>query len=145
MITGGTFSAKATVEASTLVLRACDELERAGIKMGSNSNSEMQTELGKNKSQIFRSLGDGLYRKGNRIYVRDQSGGSCTWRSTKTNQPAQARKWKERREHLQWMHQQPVVCGKAEGASPFGSANFRASREADSQGFGIAFLHSGVP
>ncbi len=40
--------------------------------------------------------------------------------------------------------EQPVVCGKAEGASPFGSANFRAYREADSQGFGIAFLHSSV-
>jgi hypothetical protein len=40
--------------------------------------------------------------------------------------------------------EQPVVCGKAEGASPFGSANFRAYREADSQGFGIAFLQSSV-
>src|SRR6266704_3309952 len=29
--------------------------------------------------------------------------------------------------------EQPVVCGKAEGASPFGSANFKAYREADSQ------------
>ena len=40
--------------------------------------------------------------------------------------------------------EQPVVCGKAEGATPFGSANFRAYREADSQGFGFAFLHSDV-
>ena len=38
----------------------------------------------------------------------------------------------------------PVVCGKAEGASPFGSANFKSYREADSQGFGVAFLHSSV-
>ena len=36
--------------------------------------------------------------------------------------------------------EQPVVCGKAEGASPFGSANFKSYREADSQGFGVAFL-----
>ena len=40
--------------------------------------------------------------------------------------------------------EQPVVCGKAEGASPFGSANFKSYREADSQGFGFAFLHSDV-
>ena len=38
----------------------------------------------------------------------------------------------------------PVVCGKVEGASPFGSANFKPYREADSQGFGVAFLHSSV-
>ena len=41
--------------------------------------------------------------------------------------------------------EQPVVCGKAEGASPFGSANFKPYREADSQGFGFAHLHSRVP
>ena len=41
--------------------------------------------------------------------------------------------------------EQPVVCGKAEGASPFGSANFKAYREADSQGFGVAFLPSRLP
>ena len=40
--------------------------------------------------------------------------------------------------------EQPVVCGKAEGASPFGSANFKPYREADSQGFGFAYLHSSV-
>ena len=40
--------------------------------------------------------------------------------------------------------EQPVVCGKAEGASPFGSANFKSYRKADSQGFGLAFLHSDV-
>src|SRR5450756_907797 len=40
--------------------------------------------------------------------------------------------------------EQPVVCGKAEGASPFGSATFRSYRGADSQGFGLAFLHSDV-
>lgn len=38
----------------------------------------------------------------------------------------------------------PVVCGKVEGASPFGSANFKPYREADSQGFGFAHLHSSV-
>src|SRR5438128_535443 len=31
--------------------------------------------------------------------------------------------------------EQPVVCGKAEGATPFGSANFHSCREAVSQGF----------
>ena len=36
--------------------------------------------------------------------------------------------------------EQPVVRGKAEGASPFGSAKFKSYREADSQGFGLAFL-----
>jgi hypothetical protein len=30
--------------------------------------------------------------------------------------------------------EQPVVCGKAEGASPFGSANFKSHRDAYSQG-----------
>ena len=41
--------------------------------------------------------------------------------------------------------EQPVVCGMVEGASPFESANFRTYREADSQGFGVVFLHSSVP
>ena len=40
--------------------------------------------------------------------------------------------------------EQPVVCRKAEGASPFGSANFKSYREADSQGFGVVYLHSSV-
>ena len=32
------------------------------------------------------------------------------------------------------LEEQPVVCGKAEGANPFGSANFKSHRGAHSQG-----------
>lgn len=40
--------------------------------------------------------------------------------------------------------ERPVVCGRVEGATPSGSANFKSYREADFQGFGVAFLRSDV-
>ena len=49
------------------------------------------------------------------------------------------------------LEERPVVCGRVEGANPFGSANFKSYREADSQGFGVAFpppiskIHRGEP
>ena len=36
--------------------------------------------------------------------------------------------------------ERPVICGRVEGANPTGFANFKSYREADYQGFGVAFF-----
>jgi integrase len=51
----------------------------------------------------FTRLGDSLYRKGAAIYARVRINGKLTWRSTGTNEPADARKWLKKWRHDEWL------------------------------------------
>jgi integrase len=54
----------------------------------------------------------GLARKrnGNRIYARVRLAGKCTWKSTKTDDPELARKWKKKWEEKQWLQRQGYIA-----------------------------------
>jgi hypothetical protein len=64
----------------------------------------MNAEIVK-KQPIFEPLGEGLYLKGNRIYLRIQRKGRVTWLSSKTDDLPKARKWKKNWEGRQWMRE----------------------------------------
>ena len=50
----------------------------------------------------FERLGECLYRKGGAIYARVRVNGRLTWRSTETNEPANARKWLAKWRNEEW-------------------------------------------
>ena len=50
----------------------------------------------------FERLGECLYRKGGTIYARVRVNGRLTWRSTETNEPANARKWLAKWRNEEW-------------------------------------------
>jgi hypothetical protein len=60
----------------------------------------------------------GLARKrnGNRIYARVRVAGKCTWKSTKTDDPELARKWKKKWEEKQWLQKQGYIAKEPESA-----------------------------
>jgi integrase len=105
MIAADPTLAVSLIAQSGCVLRAWNALTRAGIEISPNSSSMN----GENKKQYkgFVPIGDGLYRKGNRIYLRVQrkiqGKGIVTWLSTKTNDVPKARKWKQKWEARHWM------------------------------------------
>jgi integrase len=66
----------------------------------------------------------GLARKrnGNRIYARVRVAGKCTWKSTKTDDPELARKWKKKWEEKQWLQKQGYIAREPESAEPLTAA-----------------------
>ena len=63
----------------------------------------MNTQEITKKKASFERLGKCLYRKGGAIYVRARLNGKLTWRSTGTNEPAEARKWFKKWQHDGWL------------------------------------------
>lgn len=61
------------------------------------------------KDRKFQSIGNGLYRKGNRIYLRIQTPTKSTWKSTKTNSETQAKKFQEKWKKDQWLREAGVL------------------------------------
>lgn len=51
----------------------------------------------------FERLGECLYRKGSVIYARVRLNGKLNWRTTGTNDPADARKWLKKWRHDGWL------------------------------------------
>lgn len=105
-----------------VVRAACDNLARAGVKIGPNSFFAMKTE-DENRMGVFVRLEEGLYRRGNRIFARVTVNGKLTWRSTKTNKLPQGRQWKEKWERRQWLAENGFMeapkpaSGPSEGAA----------------------------
>jgi integrase len=56
----------------------------------------------------FERIGKCLYRKGGAIYARVRVNGKPNWRSTGTDNPADARKWLEQWRRQQWMQEQGI-------------------------------------
>src|ERR1039457_1982977 len=57
---------------------------------------------------VFERIGKCLYRKGGAIYARVRVNGKPNWRSTGTDNPADARKWLEKWRRVQWMQEQGI-------------------------------------
>ena len=51
----------------------------------------------------FERIGPSLYRKGGAIYARVRQNGKLTWRSTGTDNPADARKWLKKWKQDEWL------------------------------------------
>jgi len=54
-------------------------------------------------AKAFQRLGNGLWRRGGRIYLRVRVNGRPTWKSTGTNDPTEARKWLKKWRTEEWM------------------------------------------
>jgi integrase len=65
-------------------------------------NTENQTQTTQSKP-AFERLGASLYWKGGRIVARVRVDGKLTWRSTGTDNPAEARKWLKKWKSEEWM------------------------------------------
>jgi integrase len=57
---------------------------------------------------VFERLGECLYRKGGAIYARVRVNGKLNWRSTGTDNPAEARKWLEKWRGEKWMQEHGI-------------------------------------
>lgn len=76
------------------------------------------------KQRVFERLGQSLYWKGDKIVARVRVNGKPTWRSTGTDNPAEARKWLQKWQSEEWMeangfeakgvvlHRQRVTAGE---------------------------------
>jgi integrase len=69
-----------------------------------NSENQTQTEA----KTHFERLGESLYWKGGKIVARVRVNGKPTWRSTGTNNPAEARKWLKKWRSEEWMEQHGI-------------------------------------
>ena len=105
-----------------MVLRITDALVQA--KSASNTFFQIKMEK-QQKATSFARLDEGLYERNNRIFARVKVNGKLSWRSTKTNKLAQARKWKEKWEHKQWLDEQGFAPKEppAQGCRPAGEAS----------------------
>ena len=115
------------------VLRITD----APVQAKSASNTFFQIKMEKQqKATGFARLDGGLYERNNRIFARVKVNGKLSWRSTKTNKLAQARKWKEKWEHKQWLDEQgfapkePPAQGCRPAGEPSSGPNGIASKNA---------------
>lgn len=57
---------------------------------------------------LFKRIGKCLYRKGGAIYARVRVNGKQNWRSTRTDNPVDARKWLEKWRREQWMQEHGI-------------------------------------
>jgi hypothetical protein len=64
-----------------------------------------QTTIGKTN---FERIGESIYRKGGAIYVRVRLNGKLNWRSTGTDNPAEARKWLQKWRSEEWMERHGI-------------------------------------
>jgi integrase len=67
-------------------------------------NAENQTQTTPAKP-AFERLGESLYWKGGKIVARVRLNGKPTWRSTGTDNPAEARKWLKKWKSEEWMEE----------------------------------------
>jgi hypothetical protein len=61
-----------------------------------------------NATSTWETIGGGLYRQGNRIYVRPTINGKKKWLTTGTNDPALARLWFEKWKRERWLSQHGI-------------------------------------
>lgn len=70
--------------------------------------NELPNNQDKKETRPFERLGKSLYWKGGKIVARVRVAGKPTWRSTGTDNPAQARKWLQKWKSEEWMEQNGI-------------------------------------
>jgi integrase len=73
-----------------------------------NVGNDNQIAVAKTKVRVFEPLKHPLYRKGGAIYARVRVNGKLNWRSTATDNPAEARKWLEKWRREKWMQENGI-------------------------------------
>ena len=99
-----------------MVLEIWDRQAQAKEKMRPNA---LFVNEPKKQHAAFKIVEPGLATKGNgtRIFARVCVDGGWTWRSTKTDDLALARKWKEKWDRKQWLEKQGFVAQEAPAES----------------------------